>query len=101
MTQHEHTRAAARCFQLIRSLQEKWTPENLASHLKMLHGSSNISTDLNQEKSLGFIVAHVRSNRYTMLEMHAIVKVCFEPLSSMGDSYSVTLESGKRVNVCL
>jgi hypothetical protein len=58
--------------------QEKWTCEYLSQHLKNLHGSSNIKNDLEQESRVGFIVAHVRSNRYEAVELDVIVQVCSE-----------------------
>jgi len=59
--------------------EDKWTIEHLTQHLKTLHGSSDIKTDKSQEKKIGFIVTHVRSNRYSAVEMQGIVKVgrCF------------------------
>ena len=56
--------------------RERWTTEYLAHHLKTLHGSSNMKIDKRHEQQLGFIVAHVRSNRYNSVEMQAILKVC-------------------------
>jgi hypothetical protein len=56
--------------------RETWTIEYLAHHLKTLHGSSNLKIDRRHEQQLGFIVAHVRSNRYSAVEMQAIIKVC-------------------------
>lgn len=55
--------------------RDKWTTESLVSHLKNMHGSSNMKVDKKQEQTLGFIVAHVRSNRYSPMEMQAIIKV--------------------------
>lgn len=59
--------------------KDKWTREHLTGHLKTLHGSSDIKIDKSQEKKIGFIVTHVRSNRYSAVEMQGIVKVgrCF------------------------
>lgn len=54
--------------------QDKWSLDYLQQHLKTLHGSSNLDIDMSQEKLLGFIVAHVRSNRYNAVELRAIVK---------------------------
>jgi hypothetical protein len=55
--------------------KDKWTIEHLTQHLKTLHGSSDIKTDKSLEKKIGFIVTHVRSNRYSAVEMQGIVKV--------------------------
>jgi len=55
--------------------RDKWTTDSLVSHLKNMHGSSNMKLDIKHEQTLGFIVAHVRSNRYSAIEMQAIIKV--------------------------
>lgn len=61
-------------FFLVLRRQDKWSLEYLQQHLKTLHGSVNLNIDMTQEKQLGFIVAHVRSNRYNVVELRAIVK---------------------------
>ena len=55
--------------------QSKWTPEYLGQQLKILHGSSNITKDLRDEAIDGFIQSHVRSHRYELAELQAIIKV--------------------------
>jgi len=55
---------------------ETWTDAYFAQHLKHLHCSHNIKEDERQEQQLGFILSHVKSNRYNAVEMQAIVKVC-------------------------
>ena len=70
--------------------RDKWTTESLVSHLKNMHGSSNMKVDKKQEQTLGFIVAHVRSNRYSPFEMQAIIKV-WVLLLSFPSTFSLSL----------
>ena len=59
--------------------REKWYEENsksLINHLDKLHAlyGSTLTQELNKEKVLGFIVPHIRSNRYHPVELAAILR---------------------------
>jgi hypothetical protein len=56
--------------------RDTWTLPYIARHLEHLHCSHDIKSDEMQEQQLGFILAHVKSNRYNAVEMQAIIKVC-------------------------
>ena len=68
-----------------RVAQERWSVEYLQQHLKTLHGSVNLTYDVKQESHLGFIVAHVRSNRYNAVELRAIVRDLVKDLEGIDD----------------
>jgi hypothetical protein len=61
----------------LRDKSNKWYEERfLMNHLDRLHtlNGSILSQELNKERILGFVVPHIRSNRYHPVELGAILK---------------------------